>query len=191
MNPSTNTVFPWGKNLQFLQWCLHTEELMWSNYWRHPWGDTVEHLLQEKDLILLKAVQLCQAQEAAKKERPTIQQGPSHLHKSMTALKTHPQKKTFRPHPVCPAVGASHIQQVAHNVLHIVYHVTITKRWATFQESAVLNPSNLSDHGPPPPVFNLHSKIAFLNKQVCLNIHHVTSTDPAPKLLLPLMEPPP
>jgi len=36
--------------------------------------------------------------------------------------------KTFTPHPVCPAVGASLIQQVAHNVLHIVYHATIAKR---------------------------------------------------------------
>jgi len=92
------------------------------------------------------------------------------------------------------AVGASHIQQVAHNVLHIMYHVTIAKRWATVQESAILNLSNLSDHSPPPPVFNLCSKIAFLNKQVCLTsiMSHLLTLHPSYKLTLPpLVEPPP
>ena len=69
-------------------------------------GDTVEHLLQEKDLSLDKAIHMCQAQEAAKKQRAAIQQGPSYLHESVAALKTHPQKKSFTPQHLCPGCGA-------------------------------------------------------------------------------------
>ena len=35
-------------------------------------SDTVEHLLQEKDLTLDKAITTCRAQEAAKKQRAEI-----------------------------------------------------------------------------------------------------------------------
>ena len=68
-------------------------------------GETVEHLLQEKDLSLDKTVRMCQAQETAKKQRASIQQRPGHLHKSVAALKTHPQKKIFAPQPLCPSWG--------------------------------------------------------------------------------------
>ena len=39
-------------------------------------GDTVEHLLQEKDLTLDKAITTCRAQEAAKKQRAEITNTP-------------------------------------------------------------------------------------------------------------------
>lgn len=69
-------------------------------------GNTVEHLLQEKDLSLDRAVSVCQAQEAAKKQRAAIQQGPSHFNESVAALKTHPQKKVFTSQALCPGCGA-------------------------------------------------------------------------------------
>ena len=69
-------------------------------------GDTVEHLLQEKDLSLDKAIRMCQGQEAAKKQRAAIQQGPSHLHESVAALKTHPPKKPLTPQALCPGCRA-------------------------------------------------------------------------------------
>ena len=46
--------------------------------------DTVKHL---KYLTLDKAINMCQAQEAAKKQRATIQQGPGPLHNSVATLK--------------------------------------------------------------------------------------------------------
>ena len=39
--------------------------------------------VQEKDLPLDKAIHMCQAREAAKKQRTTIQQGTGHLHDSV------------------------------------------------------------------------------------------------------------
>ena len=69
-------------------------------------GDTVERLLQEKDLSLDKAIHMCQGQEAAKKQRAAIQQGPSHLHESIAALKTHPPKRALVPQALCPGCRA-------------------------------------------------------------------------------------
>jgi len=66
-------------------------------------GDTVKHLLQEKGLTLEKTINMCEAQEAAKKQRATIQQEPSHLHDSIAALKT---QKPFTLQHLCPGCGA-------------------------------------------------------------------------------------
>jgi len=38
-------------------------------------GDTIEDLLQEKDLFLDRAIQICQAQEAAKRQRASMSTG--------------------------------------------------------------------------------------------------------------------
>ena len=63
-------------------------------------GDTVKHLLQEKDLSLDKTIRMCQGQEAAKKQRAAIQHGPSHLHESITALKTPTEKGALTTSPL-------------------------------------------------------------------------------------------
>ena len=69
-------------------------------------GDTIERLLQKKDLSLDKAICMCQGQEVAKKQRAAIQQGPSHPHESVAALETHPPKKALTPQALCPGCGA-------------------------------------------------------------------------------------
>ena len=91
-------------------------------------GDTIECLLQEKDLSPDKAIRMCQGQEAAKKQRAAIQQGPSHLHESVAALKTHPPKRRSHHKPSVLVAEPSHIQQGVHNAPRIVYRVTIARR---------------------------------------------------------------
>ena len=53
-------------------------------------GDTVEDLLQIKDLTLDKAIQVCQAQEAAKKQRANM---IGIHHESVAAIRNAPRKK--------------------------------------------------------------------------------------------------
>ena len=64
-------------------------------------GDTVEDLLQIKDLTLDKAIQVCQAQEAAKKQRSNI----TGIHQdSISAVRNPPRKKIpIQPLPSYPA----------------------------------------------------------------------------------------
>jgi len=62
--------------------------------------DTIEDLLQETDLTLTKAVQKCQAQEAAKKQRATLHSTPENV----AALKK-PQNR--KPQPICQGCGAA------------------------------------------------------------------------------------
>ena len=68
-------------------------------------GDTVEHLLQEKDFSLDRAISVCQAQEAAKKQRAAIQQGPSHLNECRSPQDT-PTEEGVYPQALCPGCGA-------------------------------------------------------------------------------------
>ena len=70
-------------------------------------GDTVEDLLQIKDLTLDRAIQVCQAQEAAKKQRASITGAHQ---ESVSAIRNPPYRKPPRQTPpshptVCPGCG--------------------------------------------------------------------------------------
>ena len=64
-------------------------------------GDTVEDLLQIKDLTLDKAIQVCQAQEAAKKQRANV----TGIHQDFISfVRNLPRKKIpIQPLPSYPA----------------------------------------------------------------------------------------
>ena len=145
-------------------------------------GDTVEHLLQEKDLSLDKTVHMRQAQEAAKKQRAAIQKGPGNLHESVAALKTHPQKKTFIPQPLCPGCGAKP-HPAGHTQCPVCVSCHNCKKLGHF--SRVRRSKPIQPHPPWPYTSTLQStqSNSSLSEQAGLsNIHHVTSTYPAPKL---------
>ena len=64
-------------------------------------GNTVEDLLQVKDLSLDKTIQICQAQEAAKKQRANM----SSVHQKSVAARTpqtHRRKPPFHTVPAYP-----------------------------------------------------------------------------------------
>ena len=146
-------------------------------------GDTVEHLLQEKDLSLDKTVHMCQAQEAAKKQRAAIQQGPGHLHESVAALKTHPQKKTFTPQPLFPGCGAQ--PHSAGRTQCPAYRVSCHNCKKLGHFSRVCHSKPIQPHPLRPYTSTLQStqSDSYCSEQADLsNIYHVTSTDPAPKL---------
>ena len=149
-------------------------------------GDTVEDLLQEKDLTLDRAMQVCQAQEAAKRQRANMSSG---YHDSVAALKNPPPSRrkplsqATSSHPPtcsgcgnkphfggcsrCPAFGLSC------NICGKLGH------FAKVCRSKLPQP----DTTPTPVGANALSLLS--------TIHHVTATDPAPRLLstsLRLME---
>ncbi|XP_065896213.1 uncharacterized protein [Dysidea avara] len=142
-------------------------------------GDTVEDLLQEKDLTLDRAMQVCQAQEAAKRQRASMSSG---YHDSVAALKnpppsrrkplsqatsSHPptcsgcgNKPHFGGRSRCPAFGLSC------NICGKLGH------FAKVCCSKLPQP----DTTPTPVGTNALSLLS--------TIRHVTATDPAPKITL-------
>jgi len=86
--------------------------------------DTVEDLLQETDLTLAKAVQKCQAQEAAKKQRATLHSNNSD---SIAALRKPQNRKPQSTMSFCQGCGAaSHLggqtQCPAYNQICFNFH---------------------------------------------------------------------
>lgn len=135
-------------------------------------GDTVEELLQEKDLTLAKAITKCQALKAAKKQCANI---TSHHNESVAALQN-PHKKYYtlpagcgaEPHPggrtYCPAYGMP-----CHNCKKIGHFAKVCCSWST----ATSEPNK-----PMTPIANALS----VPKTMLSNIRYVTSTDPAPTI---------
>ena len=151
-------------------------------------GDTVEHLLQEKDLSLDRAISVCQAQEAAKKQRAAIQQGPSHLNESIAALKTHPRKKVFTPQVLCPGCGAQ--PHPAGRTQCPAYRASChnCKKLGHFARVCRSRPVQPNENKPPRPcAATLQSDIPLSQDAGLSNIHHVTSTNPAPKLQMDII----
>ena len=66
-------------------------------------GDTVEDLLQEADLTLPKAISICQAREAAKKQRANL---ATQQWESVAAVQRRQDDKPRSNHPTCPGCGA-------------------------------------------------------------------------------------
>jgi len=66
-------------------------------------GDTVEDLLQEADLMLTKAISMCQAWEVAKKQRANL---TAQLWESVAAVQGRQDDKPWSPQPTCPECGA-------------------------------------------------------------------------------------
>ena len=142
-------------------------------------GDTVEDLLQEKDLTLDRAMQVCQDQEAAKRQQASMS---SRYHDSVAALKnpppshrkplsqatsSHPptcsgcgNKPHFGGRSRCPAFGLSC------NICGKLGH------FAKVCRSKLPQP----DTTPTPVGANALSLLS--------TIRHVTATDPAPKITL-------
>ena len=148
-------------------------------------GDTVEHLLQEKDLSLDRVISVCQVQEAAKKQRAAIQQGSSHLNESVAAL---PQKKVFTPQALCPGCGAQ--PHPAGRTQCPAYHVSChnCKKLGHFARVCCSRPVQPSENKPPRPcTATLQSDIPLSQDAGLSNIHHVTSTNPAPKLQMDII----
>ena len=70
-------------------------------------GDTVEDLLQDKDLSLEKAITKCRGQEAAKKQRAEIVGGTPPI---SAIRRARPEERSQAPLGVCPGCGAPHHQ---------------------------------------------------------------------------------
>ena len=149
---------------------------------------TVEHLLQEKNLSLDRAISVCQAQEAAKKQRAAIQQGPSHLNESVAALKTHPQKKVFTPQALCPGCGAQ--PHPAGRMQCPAYRASChnCKKLGHFARVCCSRPVQPNENKPPRPcAATLQSDIPLSQDAGLSNIHHDTSANPAPKLQMDII----
>ena len=126
---------------------------------------------------------MCRSQEAAKKQRVAIQQGPGHPYESVAALKTHPQKKTYTPQPLCPDCGAQ--PHPAGRTQCPAYRVSCHNCKKLGYFSRVCSSKPIQPHPLRPYTSTLQSTQpdSSLSEQAGLsNIHHVTSTDPAPKL---------
>ena len=146
-------------------------------------GDTVENLLQIKDLTLDKAIQVCQAQEAAKKQRANM----SCVHQeSVAAIRNPPRKKppsyTMPSHSTtCPGCG---------NRLHQGGRARCPAfglpcnncgklgHFAKVCRSRPLQPE-------PKPTLTASTNTLTTNKDLLLsNISNVTASDPAPKITI-------
>ena len=68
-------------------------------------ADTTERLLQETDLSLAKTITICQAQEAAKRQRASMH---SHSTESVAALHKPPDWKQRPPVSTCPGSCSPH-----------------------------------------------------------------------------------
>ena len=105
-------------------------------------GDTVKDLLQVKDLSLDKTIQICQAQEAAKKQH-AIMSGA--YQESVAAVRTpqsHRKKPPFHTAapthpPMCQGCGGKIHSGVEQDARHSTFHVTAVANWATLQKCAV------------------------------------------------------
>ena len=114
-------------------------------------GDTVEDLLQEKDLTLDRAIQVCQAQEAAKRQRASMSSG---YHDSVAALKKPtaiPQEATqpWQPpvtHQPVQDVVTSLTLEVVHGALPLACLVTFAANWVILLRYAVANCHNQIPH---------------------------------------------
>ena len=128
---------------------------------------------------------MCQTQEAASGH---IQQGPSHLNESVAALKTHPQKKMFTPQALCSGCGAQphpagHMQCPAYRV-----SCHNCKKLGHFARVCRSRPVQPSENKPPRPcTATLQSEFPLSQDAGLSNIHHVTSTNPAPKLQMDII----
>ena len=67
-------------------------------------GDTVENLLQVKDLSLDKTIQICQAQEAAKKQHANMSSVHQELAAAVRTPQTHHRKSPFHTAPNYPPI---------------------------------------------------------------------------------------
>ena len=134
-------------------------------------GDTVEALLLEKDLTLDKAISKCRAQETAKKQRPNLTNDHT---ETVTAIhkKRHSPPATCpgcgaRPHPggrtQCPAYGIS-----CHNYKKIGHFAKVCR------SKPISEPNR--------PDTSASANMLLTPNTMLSNIHHVTSTDPAPNV---------
>ena len=143
-------------------------------------GDTVEALLQEKDLTLDKAIQICQAQEAAKKQRANM----TTVHQESVAAVRNPQPLRKKPpsyatssySATCPGCGGK-------------LHPGGRARCPAF--SLPCNICGKLGHfakvcrSRPPPTSTTSAKAPSTYTDPLLsNISHVTATDPAPKITI-------
>ena len=95
-------------------------------------GDTVEDLLQEKDLSLARAIQIFQAQEAAKRQRASMSTG----HQDSLAAVRNPPLLCRKPLSQVPSsflkpaqdVVASHILEVHLGALPLAYPATLVAK---------------------------------------------------------------
>ena len=123
-----------------------------------------------------------------KKQRAAIQQGPSHLNESVAALKTHPQKKVFTPQALCPGCGAQ--PHPAGRTQCPAYRTSChnCKKLGHFARVCRSRPVQPNENKPPRPcTTTLQSDIPLSQDAGLSNIHHVTSTNPAPKLQMDII----
>ena len=155
-------------------------------------GDTVEHLLNKKTLLCRKQFSCAKPKKQPRNNELPYSKGPSHLHESVAALKTHPQKKTFTPHPICPGCGGQ--PHPVGRTQRPAYCASCHNCKKMGHFSRVCRSKPIQPVGSQPSTSGLQStqQDSFSEQAGLSNIHYVTSTDPAPKLKsLPLMEPPP
>ena len=106
-------------------------------------GDTVEDLLQIKDLTLDKAIQVCQAQEAAKKQRANM----SCVHQESVAAiyaihhaRNHPATQRLATQQPVLDVETDYTKVAELDVQHLVFPVIIVANWVTLLRYAVVDP---------------------------------------------------
>ena len=134
-------------------------------------GDTIEALLQEKDLTLDKAISKCRAQEAAKKQRANLTNDHTEtvaaIHKKRHSPPATCPGCGARPHPggrtQCPAYGIS-----CHNCKKLGHFAKVCRSKPTSE--------------PNRPDTSASANVLLTPNAMLSNIHHVTSTDPAPNV---------
>ena len=98
-------------------------------------GDTVKDLLQLKDLTLDKAIQVCQAQEAAKKQRSKMigihQESVAAIRNPQTQARNHLVTLHIVTQEPAQAVVANYTWVVEHDAQHSTSPVTFVANWAT------------------------------------------------------------
>lgn len=142
-------------------------------------GDTVETLLQEKDLSLDKAIQVCRAQEAAKKQRASIMTG---VHQESIAAINLPLRRKTQSHPpsqstTCPGCGGK---------LHLGGRARCPAFGLPCNACGKLGHFAKVCRSRAPPAQSkstTSTNTLSTNTDLLLsNISHITATDPAPKL---------
>ena len=131
-------------------------------------ADTTERLLQETDLSLAKTITICQAQEAAKRQRASMQ---SHSTESVAALHKPPDWKQRPPVSTCPGCGAP-----AHPTGRTqcpAYNQTCFNCRKTGHFARVCRSKAPRQRGP-------HMETSTTSQTKLSNIHHMSSSDPAP-----------
>ena len=131
-------------------------------------ADTTERLLQETDLSLAKTITICQAQEAAKRQRASMQ---SHSTESVAALHKPPDWKQRPPVSTCPGCGAP-----AHPTGRTqcpAYNQTCFNCRKTGHFAKVCRSKAPRQRGP-------HMETSTTSQTKLSNIHHMSSSDPAP-----------